>query len=204
MIDAQLKRGRPNGIMSRRPYETDEQRWLALRERDPEAEGHFVYSVATTGVYCRPTCPSRLALRENVAFYDTSAEAERAGFRACHRCQPNGISQRQRYAEAAARACRLIETSAPSPALDDLARAVGLSRYHFHRIFKKLVGVTPRQYSAAQRTRKVRSALRARASVTEAIYDAGFNSSSRFYERSSETLGMTPREFRSGGRNVRI
>src|SRR6266404_6350926 len=188
MIDAQLKRGRPNGIMSRRPYETDEQRWLALRERDPEAEGHFVYSVATTGVYCRPTCPSRLALRENVAFYDTCADAERGGFRPCKRCRPGGASQRRRHSEAVAKVCRLIESSDPLPKLDELAQAAGLSRYHFHRIFKHVAGVTPRQYAAAQRTGRVRSELRARPTVTEAIYSAGFNSSSRFYEQSSETL----------------
>ena len=193
-----------NDAAASHPYSTDAQRWLALQRRDPAADGRFVYSVTTTGVYCRPTCPSRLALRENVVFHDTCADAERAGFRPCKRCRPAGVSQRERNAEAAAKACRIIETSEPLPALDALANAVGLSRYHFHRVFKSVVGVTPRQYAAARRTGRVRSELRERRSVTEAIYRAGFNSSSRFYERSSDTLGMTPREYRSGGNGVAI
>ena len=193
-----------NGAAARHAYSTNEQRWLAVRRRDPAADGQFVYSVATTGVYCRPTCPSRLALRENVAFHYTCADAERAGFRPCQRCRPAGASQRERHAEAAAKACRIIETSDSFPALDALAKAVGLSRYHFHRVFKNVIGVTPRQYAAAHRTGRVRSELRARRSVTEAVYGAGFNSSSRFYERSSETLGMTPGQYRGGGRGVAI
>lgn len=188
----------------RRVYATDAQRWLALQRRDPAADGQFVYSVTTTGVYCRPSCPSRLALRKNVAFHNTCAEAERAGFRPCLRCQPAGKSQQERHAAAAARACRLLETSDPLPTLAALAEAVGLSRHHFHRVFKHVVGVTPRQFATAHRTGRVRSALRARTAVTEAIYGAGFNSSSRFYERSADTLGMTPREYRSGGQGAAI
>src|SRR5437867_3540033 len=193
---------RLNGETERGPYATEAQRWLALQQREAGADGQFVYSVATTGVYCRPTCPSRLALRENVAFHYTCADAERAGFRPCQRCRPAGASQRERHVEAAAKACRIIETSESFPALDALAKAVGLSRYHFHRVFKNVIGLTPRQYAAAHRTGRVRSELRARRSVTEAIYGAGFNSSSRFYERSSETMGMTPRQYRNGGRGV--
>jgi AraC family transcriptional regulator of adaptative response/methylated-DNA-[protein]-cysteine methyltransferase len=185
-------------------YSTAARRWLALQRRDAKAEGQFVYSVATTGVYCRPTCPSRLALRENVAFHDTCADAERAGFRPCQRCRPSGPSQQERHAKAAAKACRIIEGADSAPTLAVLAQAVGLSRYHFHRVFKSVVGVTARQYAAAYRTGRVRSELRARPSVTEAIYSAGFSSSSRFYERSSDSLGMTPREFRSGGPGVPI
>src|SRR5437762_4445795 len=195
---------RNNGAAARHAYSTNEQRWLAVQRRDPAAVGPFVYSVATTGVYCRPACPSRLALRENVASHPTGAHAERAGFRPCQRCRPAGASQRERHAEAAAKACRIIETSESFPALDALAKAVGLSRYHFHRVFKNVIGVTPRQYAAAHRTGRVRSELRARRSVTDAIYSAGFNSSSRFYERSADTLGMTPREYRSGGKGVPI
>jgi len=202
--NAQINGAPRNEMATRRAYDTDERRWLAVRQRDPDADGQFVYSVATTGVYCRPTCPSRLALRENIAFHETCAEAERAGFRPCRRCRPSGASQRQRHAEAAARACRIIETSDSLPALDALAEAVGLSRHHFHRIFKNVVGVTPRQYAAAHRTGRVRSELRARPSITDAIYSAGFNSSSRFYERSADTLGMTPGEYRSGGKGVPI
>jgi AraC family transcriptional regulator, regulatory protein of adaptative response / methylated-DNA-[protein]-cysteine methyltransferase len=180
-------------------YDTNDQRWLAVQQRNPNADGHFVYSVATTGVYCRPTCPARLALRENIAFHNTCADAEQAGFRPCKRCQPTGPSLDKRHAEAAAKACRLIETADSLPSLDELANNVGLSRYHFHRIFKKIVGVTPRQYFASHRTSRVRSELRAQSSVTQAIYGAGYNSSSRFYERSAETLGMTPGEYQNGG-----
>jgi AraC family transcriptional regulator of adaptative response/methylated-DNA-[protein]-cysteine methyltransferase len=199
-----MKSARPNDRPVQRAYATDARRWLALQQRDSAADGQFVYSVVTTGVYCRPSCPSRLALRKNVAFHNTCTEAERAGFRPCQRCQPAGTSQRERHAAAAARACRIIETSDPLPTLAALAEAVGLSRYHFHRVFKQMVGVTPRQYAAAHQTGRVRSELRARPSITEAIYGAGFNSSSRFYERSADTLGMTPREFQSGGKGVVI
>ena len=185
-------------------YRSAAQRWQALVARDTRADGSFVYAVATTGIYCRPGCPSRLAKRENVAFHDTPAEAENAGFRACQRCHPASSSRDERHAQAIAKACRLIEGSEETPDLDQLAQAADLSRFHFHRLFKKIVGLTPRQYSAAQRAQRVRSQLRARPSVTEAIYEAGFSSSSRFYERSQETLGMTPSEFRKGGKGVAI
>src|SRR2546430_5916523 len=111
-----------NGAAARHAYTDNEQRWLAVKRRDPAADGQFVYSVATTGVYCRPTCPSRLALRENVAFHDTCADAERAGFRPCKRCWPAGASQQERHAEAAAKACRIIETSDSLPAPDEIGR----------------------------------------------------------------------------------
>lgn len=185
-------------------YQSDAQRWQALVARDSRADGAFVYAVATTGIYCRPGCPSRLAKRENVTFHETPADAESAGFRACQRCHPASASREERHAQAVAKACRLIESSEEAPDLDQLAQAVDLSRFHFHRLFKKIVGLTPRQYSAAQRAQRVRSQLRARPSVTEAIYEAGFNSSSRFYERSQETLGMTPSEYRKGGNGVAI
>ncbi len=186
------------------PYATNEQRWLALQQRDAGADGHFVYSVATTGVYCRPNCPSRLALRRHIAFYPSCAAAESAGFRPCKRCHPVGPSQPQQHAAAAARACRFIESSLSVPALDKLAAVAGLSPFHFHRIFKKAIGLTPRQYAAAHRARRLRSELRTGQSVTEAIYGAGFNSNSRFYERSAETLGMTPRQYQNGGQDVLI
>ncbi len=185
-------------------FTTDEERWQALLQRDPEADGQFVYSVTTTGVYCRPTCPSRRARRGNVKFHDTCAAAERAGYRPCKRCQPTAVSLPQRDGEIVARICRVIESSDQMPELDTLAEIAGLSRYHFHRIFKKIVGVTPRQYAMAHRTQRLRSELRQRPSVIAAIYEAGFNSNSRFYEHSSETLGMTPREYRSGGKGITI
>ncbi|MEO7101127.1 MAG: bifunctional DNA-binding transcriptional regulator/O6-methylguanine-DNA methyltransferase Ada [Luteolibacter sp.] len=188
----------------KRAYQTTDARWLALQNRDPLADGHFVYSVATTGIYCRPVCPSKLALRENIAFHHNCTDAENAGFRPCKRCQPNGASQTERHTAAIAKACRLIESAESPPSLDELAAAVEMSRYHFHRVFKAITGVTPGKYAAARRSEKVRESLRKNPSVTAAIYDAGFQSSSRFYQDSTETLGMLPTEYQSAGRGVVI
>jgi AraC family transcriptional regulator of adaptative response/methylated-DNA-[protein]-cysteine methyltransferase len=180
-------------------------RWRSVARRDAGADGTFVYAVKTTGVYCRPSCPSRTAKSANVTFYRTPAEAEAAGFRACRRCNPNGPSPAQANAALVARACRLIETSEKLPKLDELAERVGISPYYFHRRFKAATGLTPKAWGAAHRTRKIRSELADRgASVTSAIYGAGFNSNSRFYERSSEALGMTPTIYKNGGKDVDI
>jgi len=197
-------RGRAEESGTQLAFSTDDQRWFALRNRDEAADGRFVYSVATTGVFCRPNCPSKLPRREHVSFYETSAAARRAGFRPCKRCQPEGKSQRQLHAEAMAKACRIIETSDSPPSLAALAEGAGLSPYHFQRVFKRVVGVTPREYGVALKTGRARTELRARNTVTEAIYGAGYGSSSRFYERANETLGMTPREFRQGGGGVTL
>jgi len=180
-------------------FSSDEERWRAVLQRDPTADGHFYYSVRTTGVYCRPSCPSRPARRENVSFHRTGEEAERAGFRPCKRCRPNEAALVVRHAAAVAQACRLIETAEEPLSLDALAEAVGLSRFHFHRVFTSIVGVTPKAYADAQRNRRVREELSRTATVTEAIYGAGFNSSGRFYATSVEVLGMTPGDFRKGG-----
>ena len=174
-------------------------RWLAVVDRDRKADGHFFYSVCTTGVYCRPSCASRSARREHVRFHVTSADAERAGFRPCRRCRPGEPAFAEQRAAAVAAACRLIERAEHPPNLDMLADAAGMSRFHFHRVFKSLTGVTPRGYVAAHRARRVREELARRSTVTEAIYGAGFNSSGRFYATASEVLGMTPTRFRSGG-----
>jgi len=182
----------------------DDARWEAVIARDASFDGQFYYSVATTGVYCRPSCPARLAKRCNVSFHDTAADAERAGFRACKRCKPDGLSLDQQHAETVAEACRLIETAEVTPTLDALAEAVGLSPYHFHRIFKAAVGVTPKAYATAHRNKRVRDQLNRSGTVTEAIYDAGFNSNGRFYAISAKVLGMTPTDFRSGGANAEI
>jgi AraC family transcriptional regulator of adaptative response/methylated-DNA-[protein]-cysteine methyltransferase len=180
-------------------FADDAARWDAVTRRDPAADGAFFYSVRTTGVYCRPSCAARLARRENVRFHDTAAEAERAGFRPCKRCRPDEAGRATERAAAIAAACRLIEEAEEIPSLAELAAAAGMSRFHFHRVFKAVTGVTPKAYAAAHRTQRVRHELRSGGSVTEAIYGAGFNSSGRFYATSSAVLGMTPRRFRAGG-----
>src|SRR5262245_22263205 len=186
------------------PFADDERRWQALLRRDSSADGVFFYSVATTGVYCRPSCPARRPRRENVRFHETCAQAERAGFRPCKRCRPNEVSLAQRRRDAVTRACRLIEEADEAPTLADLADAVGMSRHHFHRVFKMLTGVTPKAYASAHRARRVRDELAQGATVTEAIYSAGFNSNGRFYATSTEQLGMTPTAFRAGGDGATI
>jgi AraC family transcriptional regulator of adaptative response/methylated-DNA-[protein]-cysteine methyltransferase len=184
-------------------YATDAQRWEAVRRRDRRADGEFYYSVATTGVYCRPSCAARLALRKNVAFHDSCAAAERAGFRACKRCKPNQAADAG-HAAAIAAACRAIEQADEMPRLDELATEAGLSRFHFHRLFKAATGLTPRQYAAAHRARRLRDDLPTSGSVTQAMYDAGFNSSGRFYAESNQRLGMRPRDYAKGGEGATI
>ncbi|MBE7184655.1 MAG: bifunctional DNA-binding transcriptional regulator/O6-methylguanine-DNA methyltransferase Ada [Methylobacterium mesophilicum] len=180
-------------------------RWLALAARDKTADGQFVYGVRTTGVYCRPSCPSRTARPENVAFFAAPAEAEKAGFRACLRCRPDGESADQRNAALVSEACRLIEEADEMPGLDGLAAKLKVSPFHFHRLFKATTGLTPRAYGAAHRAKRVRDELSNRnGSVTAAIYDAGFNASSRFYAQSNAVLGMTPTRFRKGGKGAVI
>lgn len=177
----------------------DAARWTALRTRDARADGSFVYSVKTTGVYCRPSCASRAARPENVAFHATPAAAERAGYRACMRCKPDQPPRAERDAAQVAALCRLIERSERVPTLDELAAHAGLSPFHTHRLFKAITGVTPRAYAAAQRAERVRGELAKQRSVTAAIYGAGYQSSARFYEAADEMLGMTPTRFKAGG-----
>jgi AraC family transcriptional regulator of adaptative response/methylated-DNA-[protein]-cysteine methyltransferase len=185
-------------------FANDTERWNAVRLRDRTADGAFFYSVKTTGVYCRPSCGARLARRENVAFHSSCAEAEQAGFRPCKRCHPNGASPETRLSAKVAEACRLIENSDVPLALGALAQSAGLSSYHFHRLFKKVTGLTPRAYAAAHRAERLRARLPRSRSVTDAIYDAGFNSNSRFYETASKILGMQPNDFRRGGKGATI
>ena len=182
----------------------DDERWAAVVARDKAFEGQFYYSVATTGIYCRPGCPARLPKRANVRFYRTRAAAEAAGFRPCKRCKPDAPSLAEQYATKVAEACRVIEDAEEPLRLDALAARIGLSPYHFHRIFKSILGVTPRAYAMAHRQQRMRATLERSSTVTEAIYAAGFNSSGRFYAASSQALGMTPGEFRSGGANAEI
>src|SRR5262249_10855411 len=173
--------------------------WSAVERRDRAADGAFVYSVRTTGVYCRPSCAARLPRRDNVAFYRTCTDAERAGFRPCKRCRPNAPALADVHAGAVARACRLIEEAEEVPSLEALASATGMSRFHFHRVFKAVTGVTPKAYAAGHRGKRVRAELSSGESVTQAIYGAGFNSNGRFYAAAPGLLGMTPTQFRSGG-----
>jgi AraC family transcriptional regulator of adaptative response/methylated-DNA-[protein]-cysteine methyltransferase len=182
----------------------DEARWTALRARDAAADGTFVYSVKTTGVYCRPSCAARPARPENVAFHATVAAAERAGFRACKRCKPDQPPLAERQAAQVAALCRLLERDADVPTLEELARHAGLSAFHTHRMFKAVTGVTPRAYAAEHRAGRMRHELRTRGTVTEAIYGAGYNSPARFYEQSNARLGMTPTTFRAGGTDLKI
>ena len=186
------------------PEMADDPRWARIVARDKTADGCFWYSVATTGIYCRPSCPSRTANPRNVQLHDTLAAAKATGFRPCKRCNPDGISIEGENAAIIAQACRLIEESEEEPSLNDLAEAVGRSPSYFHRMFKAITGLTPKDYAVAHRAAKVRQGLDSGNSVTEAMYDAGFNSSGRFYEKSTGLLGMTPTQYRAGGANEEI
>jgi AraC family transcriptional regulator of adaptative response/methylated-DNA-[protein]-cysteine methyltransferase len=190
--------------MTRAYYTTDEARWDAVQRRDKDADGAFWYSVRTTGVYCRPSCGARPALRRNVAFHASCAAAEAAGFRACLRCKPDQAPLAERHAELVARACRLIDQSEAEPTLDVLAAACGMSSHHFHRIFKAHTGITPKAYAAARRAARIERGLAQESTVTDAIYAAGFNSSGRFYAGAAGRLGMTPTAYRAGGHGMAI
>jgi AraC family transcriptional regulator of adaptative response/methylated-DNA-[protein]-cysteine methyltransferase len=179
-------------------------RWAQVFARNRSADGMFWYSVQTTGIYCRPSCPSRTANPKNVALHDDLLSAKATGFRACKRCNPDGASQDAQHATLVAKACRLIEQSEEPIPLECLAKTIGLSASYFHRLFKATTGLTPKNYAAANRASRVREGLAKGHSVTEVIYDAGFNSSGRFYEKSNKMLGMTPTRYREGGMNEEI
>ena len=198
---------KPKGVdaAARARLVTSDPRWGDVVARRTSADGQFFYSVETTGVYCRPSCGARPARPENVAFHRSIADAERAGFRACKRCKPDQPPLAERQAARVAALCRLIETSAEVPSLEQLAVHAGLSVFHVHRLFKAVTGLTPKAYAAGIKARQAREALKgAKASVTETIYGAGYGSSGRFYERSNEILGMTPTTFKAGGANEEI
>lgn len=179
-------------------------RWASIVAREPEADGQFYYSVQTTGVYCRPSCAARLPRPEHVRFHATCKDAEQAGFRPCRRCKPDQASPAEQYAATITESCRLIEASEETPCLDQLAHHAGLSTSHFHRQFKAITGLTPKAYAVAHRAKRVRRELDRSHTVTEAIYDAGYNSDGRFYEASNEILGMTPSSYRAGGAKTHI
>lgn len=179
-------------------------RWQCVKSRDARADGSFFYSVKTTGVYCRPSCGARLPRPENVAFHATKEAAERAGFRPCKRCKPDQAPLAERAAAQVAAMCRLIEESESVPTLDALSRHVGSSSFHAQRLFKAHTGVTPRAYAVAERSKRMRRQLRDGASVTQAIYGAGYGSAGRFYEEVDARLGMTASQFKTGGDAVQI
>ncbi|MFN0218105.1 MAG: bifunctional DNA-binding transcriptional regulator/O6-methylguanine-DNA methyltransferase Ada [Hyphomicrobium sp.] len=195
----------PTRTPKRRPPALDDVRmWQAIVARDPSFDGRFYFSVATTGVFCRPSCAARRAKRQNVAFHATADAAKAAGFRPCKRCRPDQQSNAAREAATIAAACRAIETAEAAPSLAELAGAAGLSPFHFQRRFKAIVGVTPKAYAVAGRRERLRGALQTSSTVTDAIYDSGFNSSGRFYDQSGEFLGMTPTAYRARGAGEEI
>lgn len=197
-------RVKPAPTKTERRFRSDDERWKAVVRKDPAADGDFYYAVKTTGVYCRTGCASRVPRRENVSFHTSCEAAERAGFRPCKRCQPNRPAFANEQAERIARACDAITAADDGPRLESLARSAGMSVYHFHRLFTRIVGVTPKAYAAAQRAERMRKALAQRTSVTAAIYQSGFSSNSRFYEKASSILGMPARRFRDGGKDATI
>jgi AraC family transcriptional regulator of adaptative response/methylated-DNA-[protein]-cysteine methyltransferase len=182
----------------------DDPRWARVLARDETANGVFWFSVATTGVYCLPSCASKAANPKNVRLHDSLEDAKATGFRACKRCRSDGPSLESQNAALVERACRLIEESERLPSLGELAARVGRSESYFHRLFKATIGLTPRDYAAACRASRVREKLVSGSSVTEALFDAGFNSSGRFYEKANAMLGMRPGKYRAGGANEQL
>lgn len=177
----------------------DPSRWRAVVARDAAADGAFVYAVETTGVYCRPSCAARTPRPENVRFYPDPAAAEAAGFRACKRCRPGQPSAAEVRAAVVADLCRFIDESPEAPTVAELAARAGWSPSHLSRVFRAVTGLTPKRYVTGRRAERVRDALGGEASITEAMYDAGYNSSARFYEDADGQLGMTPGAWRRGG-----
>ena len=187
------------------PAMTDDALWRAVEARDARLNGLFVYAVRSTGIYCRPSCPSRRPRRDRAVFFASPAAAEAGGFRPCRRCLPREEAARDPQLDLAVRVCRAIEAHEEGmPSLADLAEDLGVSPHHLQRTFKELTGVTPHQYAAALRARRLKALLRAGEGVTAALYDAGYGSSSRLYEASDAHLGMTPATYRRGGRGMEI
>lgn len=179
--------------------------WLAVQNHDATQDGRFFYGVITTRVYCRPSCPSRRPLIENVRFYETTVEAERDGLRPCLRCRPTCDSKVNASSERVGQVCRYIESHSDEPLkIDELAALVGMSRFHLQRVFKSAIGLTPKQYLDATRLKKLKKGLKEARDVAEAVYGAGYGSSSRVYEKADTRLGMTPNQYRQGGRGVKI
>ena len=182
----------------------DEVRWTAVTSRHGPSDGVFVYAVHSTGVFCRPSCPARRPLRRNVRFFATSDEALDAGYRPCRRCRPEAAKLAAPAATMVLRACRLLEGADGAPPLAGLARMVGWSPHHLHKVFRRCVGVTPRQYAHAVRLGRVKQSLGEGSGVTDAVYGAGYGSTRAFYEKASLRLGMEPSAYGSGAPGVEI
>jgi AraC family transcriptional regulator, regulatory protein of adaptative response / methylated-DNA-[protein]-cysteine methyltransferase len=179
--------------------EPSDLQWEGVLRKDASLDGQYLFAVKTTGIYCRPSCPSRTPNRSNVSFFASSELARSAGFRACLRCTPDGLSKREQQTNAISQACRIIDEAQERMSLTNLAAQVGLGAHHFHRVFKDVTGLTPQDYFKARQIAQIGQSLSSTSSVTAAIYDAGFSSSGRFYESSNAMLGMTPKAFKSGG-----
>lgn len=189
--------------MTSHTFYTDDERWQAVLNRDDHADGQFVFAVQTTGIFCRPSCRARHALRQNVRFYADASAALAGGFRPCKRCQPDNLSPEQQKIAKVAHACRLLEQEQPVT-LDALAQAVAVSPYHFHRLFKSVTGLTPKAWQQAWRARRLRESLSEGEPVTQAVLAAGFPSSSSYYRHADDLLGMTARTRRQGGKAAEI
>ena len=186
---------------------TNEERWQAVTERDRRFDGEFVFAVRSTGIFCRPTCPARRPRRENVVFFTVPAEAEGAGFRPCLRCRPVGNVRNEQHEELVQQVCRAIEAKLDveeNITLEELGADLSVSPYHLQRVFKKMLGITPRQYAEMKRVEKLKAGLKGDDNVTQAMYGAGYGSSSRLYESAPRNLGMTPATYKLGGRDMRI
>jgi len=181
-----------------------DRRWQAVMRRATQLEEDFVFAVSTTGIYCRPSCPSRRPKRTHVSFYETAAQARAAGFRACQRCHPDGPGIDERRLSMVREACRIIDEAEEAPRLKDLATTLGLSTSHLHRQFKRALGVTPKEYAAGRRVERLQNGLTAGRPVADATYESGFGSGSRVYASSKSSLGMSPSEYKAGGRNQAI
>ena len=173
-------------------------RWHDVMTRNPQADAQFVYAVRTTGIYCRASCPSRLPKRENVLFFANGQDARTAGYRPCLRCTPDEASPQQRQADMIAAACHFIAQAEEIPSLQQLADNAGISPFHFHRLFKRMTGLTPHAYAMALRHQRLQQQLSVAPTITHAIHDAGYQSSSRFYAQANQRLGMTPSQRRAG------
>ena len=179
--------------------------WRAVLSRDAGWDGTFVYGVRSTGIYCRPSCSARKPLRAQVVFFPVPDAAERAGFRACRRCRPRDRAGHDSPVEVVRRACRYLDEHRDGPpSLDDISAHAGRSPHYLRRMFKRIMGITPRQYADARRLDWLKERLKEGETVTRALYDVGYGSSSRLYERAPEQLGMTPATYRRGGAGMRI